>query len=172
MKTQLLSTVLVSIAILAGSFAYSNDAKPVNTLTKEIAIKSAFQKITLESGIDLVLVQGANRSTILITGEENLVESVNVSIEKGVLSISSKKSLRNKKIKIYVPVTTLSSLDLASYASVTTEGIVKLKGLKVLVHEGSKVSLNILGDFHIESGDDCDFVYEKYEVAKVVYIRQ
>jgi len=172
MKTQLLSGVLVSIAILTGPFAYCNNAKPANTLTREIAIRSAFQKITLESGMELVLVQEANRSTILITGDENLVQSVNVSIDKDVLSITSKKNLRNKKIKIYVPVTTLSLLDLGSYTSVTTEGIVKLKGLKVLVHEGTKVALNILGDFHIESADECDFVYEKYEVAKVVYITQ
>ena len=96
MKTQLLSAVLV-LAVLTGPFAYCNDAKPVNTLTREIAIKSTFQKITLESGMELVLVQEANRSTILITGEENLVHSVNVSIVRGILSITSKKNLKNKK---------------------------------------------------------------------------
>ena len=173
MKTQLVSTALVAVAMLTGSFAYSNNAKPVkNSIKKEIAIESPFQKVAVGRDVQLVLLQEPGRSTILITGEENLVQSVNVKIDKGVLSINSKKNLKNKNIKIYVPVTSLSSLELDTYASVTTEGIVKLEGLKVLVHDGAKVNMNILGNFQIESDDNCDFVYEKYETSKVVYLNQ
>ncbi len=170
MKTQLLSAVLISVAILTGSFAYSNDAKPVATSTKEIAIQSFFQKITLGSNLQLVLIQNKNRPSIHITGDENLLEAINVNIDKGVLSITSKKNLKNRKIKIYVPVSNLTSLELNSGASVATEGVVQLDDLLVLVHEGCKVNMNILGNSHVEAADDCDFVYEKYQKSNVVFI--
>src|SRR5882757_2369541 len=131
MKTQLVSAALLSIAMLTSSFAYSKDAKPVKNSTKEIAIKSAFQKISVGRDFQLILTQGAGKSTILVTGDENLIQSVNASIDKGVLSITSKKSLKNKKMRIYVPVNTLAFLELDRNASVTSEGIVKLEDLKV-----------------------------------------
>src|SRR6266487_2368253 len=111
MKTQMLSAVFASAALLTGSFAFSNDAKPITTSTREIAIKSSFQKIEVGSNLQVVLVQDANRSTVIITGDETVVPAINVSIDRGLLSITSRKNLKNKKIKIYVPVTTLASLD-------------------------------------------------------------
>jgi hypothetical protein len=172
MKTQLVSSALLSIAILTSSFAYSNDAKPIKSATKEIAIKSGFQKISVGQDFQLILTQAAGKSTILVTGDESLIQSVTATIDKGVLSVTSKKSLKNKKIRIYVPVNNLTFLELDRNASVTSEGIVKLEGLKVLVHEGSKVNLNILGNFQVESDDDCDFVYEKNETKSVVFIHE
>lgn len=170
MKTQLLSAVLVSVAILTGTFAYSSNAKP--TSTKEIAITAPFQKITVGSNLQLVLIQDVSKSAVLITGDDNLLKFVKVSVNKGVLSITSDKYLGNKNIKIYVPVNTLASLDLASGASVATEGIVKLENLKVFVRDASKVNLHILGNFQLESDDDCDIVYQKYERYNVVFVHE
>jgi Putative auto-transporter adhesin, head GIN domain len=172
MKTQMLSAVFASAALLTGSFAFSNDAKPITTTTREIALKSSFQKIAVGCNLQVVLVQDAIRSTVIITGDETVVPAINVSIDKSVLSITSRKNLKNKKIKIYVPVTTLTSLDLASEASVATEGVLKLDSLKVMVHEGSKVALNVIGNLQIEPADDCDLVYEKFEKTKVIYVQQ
>src|SRR5579862_8404018 len=135
MKTQLLSAVLVSVAILTGTFAFGSNAKPIKTSTKEIAITAPFQKITVGSNLQLVLIQDVSKSSVLITGDDNLLTFVKVSINKGVLSITSNKYLGNKNIKIYVPVNTLASLDLASGASVAREGIVKLENLKVFVRD-------------------------------------
>ena len=104
--------------------------KPIKTSTKEIAITTPFQKITLGSNLQLVLIQDENKSSITITGDDILVQSVKADIDKGVLSITSKKNLKNKNVKIYVPVTMLTSLEIRCGASVTTEGIVKLAGFE------------------------------------------
>ena len=171
MKTQL-SAVFVSAALLSGSFAYCNDAKPITTASKEITMTSSFKKIEVCSNVQLILTQGINKSTISVTGDQSVVPSVNVSIYKGVLSITSRKNLKNKQIKIYIPVNNLSSLNLGSFSSVTTEGVITLNELNVIVHNGSKVDLHLVGNFEIESGDDSEFVYEKYEKTKVVYLPQ
>jgi len=118
------------------------------------------------------LVQDANRSSIVVTGDEKSVQSVNVSIDKGLLSITSKGNLKWKRIKIYVPITMLASLELDNDASVAAEGIMMLDDLKVLVHDGSKVMLRVLGNFEIEPAEGCDIEYTKYEKSKVVFVRR
>lgn len=169
---KIISAVLISTAFLTSSFGYTNNEKPGSPVNREIAIKSAFQRIKVGDHLQLVLVQDANKSTIVITGDDNSVQAVNASIDKGLLSMTSKKNLKNKNVKIFVPVTTLASLELASDASASTEGVVMLNDLKVLVHEGSKVMLSILGNFEIEPADYCDVVYEKYEKSKVVFVKR
>jgi hypothetical protein len=169
---QMLSAVLVSAALLTGIFAYSNDAKPIRTTTKEISINSAFQKIELGSNIHLVLVQDANRSAIVIEGDEKFIPAVNVSIDNGVLSITSKQNLNGRKIKVYVPVTTLTLLDLASDASVASEGVLKLDDLRVIVHDGSSATLRVIGNLQIEPGEGCDLVYETYKKSNVACVQQ
>ena len=167
---QILSAVLVSTALLTSSFAYCNDAKPVRISTKEISINSPFQKITLNCNIQLVLIQDEDKSSAVITGDENFIPAVNVSVEKGVLSITSKQNLKGKKIKVFVPVSNLNLLDLAGNGSVATEGIIKLNDLKVIVHSGSIAALHIIGNLQIEPADGCDLEYQKYKESTVVYV--
>ena len=168
----MISAVFVSAALLSGSFAYCNDAKPIIPSSKEIVITSSFQKITVCSNVQLVLFQDVNNSKISITGDQSVVPFVNVSVDRGQLSITSRKNLKNKQIKIYVPVNNLSSLDLGTFSSVSTEGVLKLDDLKVIAHDGCKLDLHIIGNFDIEAGDNSEFIYEKYEKFKVVYVQQ
>jgi hypothetical protein len=86
--------------------------------------------------------------------------------------ISSKPNLKSGKIKVYVPVSTLASINLGTEASVRTEGVVKLDNLKVIVNGGSTTDLHILGNLQIEPDEGCDFVYETYNESKVVYVYQ
>ena len=173
---KMLTAVLISTALLTSAFAYSSDAKPGKTITtgktitRDVPVTSAFRNIETGSNMQLVLLQDATITSISITGDENIVKDIKVTIEKGVLSVTSKKPFNDKEIKIYVPVNMLTSIDLGRGSSVANEGIVKLDGLKITVHVGSKVNLNVIGDFDVESGDDCDFVFEKYEKSSVVYV--
>ena len=169
---KIISAVLITTALLSSSFAYSDNGKKGKPVNKEIVINGSFQKIKTCNNVQLVLVQDPTRSTILVTGDEKSVEAIKVNIEKGLLSIDSKKNLKPNVVKIYVPVTALTSLELGNNATVSAEGFVKLNGFKILVHDGSKVMLRVLGDFEVEAADGCDVVYEKYERANVVFIER
>ena len=169
---KMLTAGLISAALSTGTFAHSSDAKPVKSMTREIPIESAFQKIAMGNNLQLILIQDKDISIIRITGDENLVNEVKVSIERGVLTINSNKNFRNKNVRIYVPVSVLTSLDLGRGTSVATEGIVRLNGLKVTVDVDSKVDLNVIGDLELEARDNCDLVYEKYEKFNVVYVQR
>jgi hypothetical protein len=164
---QLLLAVFILTALIPGTFAYSNHAKPVKTTTKEISISSAFEKIQVGNNIQLVLTQTPNNTGVIVKGDEKFIPNVNVSIDNGVLSITSKRNLKDRRVKIYVPVTTLTSLELGREASVTTKGAVKLDNLTVIVNDGSTVALDVIGNLHIEPAAGCDFVYEKFEKSNV-----
>ena len=170
---QILSAVLLTTALLTSTFAFCNPKKPFKIASKEISLNSSFQQIKLGSYIQLVLVDDPTRTTVLIEGDENYVSSVKVSIEKGVLSISSKPNLKkNGKIEVYVPVSNLSSINVGAEASVRTQGVVKLDHLKVIVNDGSKTDLHIAGNLQIEPAEGCDFVYSTYDESKVVYVQK
>ena len=169
---QLLSAVLVSTALLTGTLAYSNDAKPARIISKEISVTSPFEKIELGSNIQIVLLQDPNRPPVVITGDENFIPAVNVTIKKGVLSITSNKNLKDRNIKIYVSVNNLTSLEVGGDASVVTEGTVKLDNLKVIVNDGGTVALRVVGNVHVEPASGCDFIYDNYEKSKDVFDQQ
>ena len=168
---RIFSAVLISAALLTGTIAYCNDAKPTRKSTREIPINSAFQKIELGSYLQLVLIQDPAKSSVVIEGDENFIPSVKVSFKNGVLSINPQQNLKGRNVKVYVPVTDLTSLDIASQASAGTEGIVKLDELKVIVHEGSTTALKIIGHIQIEPVDGCDFVYETFKRSKVANVQ-
>jgi hypothetical protein len=173
MKRQFLSAVLVTTALLTGSFAYCDVAKPLTRpSTREISLTTPLQKIEVGNNIQIVLVPDVKKSTITVTGDESLVSGVKFELNEAQLSISSKKSLKNKNIRIYIPVSTLKTLVLQNGSTVSSEGLLQMEALKVVVHAGSKVALQTLGKLAIESADDCDFVYEKYEKSQVVYIEK
>lgn len=172
MKSLILSAVFVSAVLLNRSFAYNHDAKPGSTSTKEIVLTSGFEKIVAGADIHLVLVQDVNKSTATITGDDKSIEAVNITITKGFLTVTSKKNLKNRDVTIYIPVSKLTSLELRNDASVTTNGILIISDLKVLIHAGSKVDMKVIGNFQVEPVDDCDFVYEKFEKTRDVYIPQ
>ncbi len=169
---QILSAVLVSAALLSGTIAYSKNAKPAKIATKEISTTSSFDKIQVGNSIKIILLQDAGKSPVVITGDENFIPAVKVNIDKGVLSIISKKNLKGRDIKIYVSVSTLSLLELGTNASVVTEGVVKLDNLKVIVNDGGTVALHVTGNVHIEPAAGCDFVYDTYEKSKDVFDEQ
>ena len=164
---------MLIMALLTGTFAYSTPRKPVKIVSKEIAIDAPFQQIKVGSYIQLVLVQDPTRTTVLVEGDENYVPTVNVSIDKGVLSISSKPNLkRSGKIEVYVPLSKLSSINVGSDASVRTQGVVQLDNLKVIVNDGSKTDLQVRGNLKIEPAEGCDFVYSSYDESKVIYVQK
>ena len=51
---------LISAALLTGTFAYSSDAKPVKSITREIPVESDFQKIVMGNNLQLILIQDVN----------------------------------------------------------------------------------------------------------------
>jgi len=113
-------------------------------------------------------VQHPGKSPVTISGDEKDLQNVEVNVINDKLTITSKKNINTKKIIIYVPVENLSFLELGSGATVSGEGALKFDNLTVLLNTGSQVNLKALGNIILESADNCELVYEKNEIFKII----
>ena len=162
MKSKIFATILLVVVSITSSFAIVNNSNfPV---IKQVRITRPFQKLVVNSNVHLVLVQDESKSIISITGNEKDVESIEITCNKDQLTITSKKNTEG--IVVYVPVTDLSLINLASGAAVSGEGNLQFDNLTVIVDTDSYVNLKAAGNINLKPADNCDVVYEKIRSVK------
>ena len=160
MKSKILAATLLLITTVTSSFASSNNSNfPV---MRQVRISKPFQKLVVNSNIHLVLVQDESKSMITITGNEKDVDNVGITYNNDQLVITSKNN--KDAVVMYIPVTDLSLINLASGATVSGEGDLKFNNLTVIVNQESFVNLKAAGNVTLKPADNCDVVYEKIRI--------
>lgn len=167
MKMKISFTALALLFLTFTAFGYDNQST-----SKEVATDRNYKKISVGSNIRLVLVPADQQTNVTVTGDQGRVNDVTVKMNKSEMIISSKKGVKSGSIVVYVPATDLSYINLESGASVTSQGDLKFSNLTVFVNIDSRMELKMIGNISIQQADDCDFIYEKKESAKVVYVKQ
>lgn len=169
MKTKITAAAFALLFITATAFGH--DRKPFFS-SKEVAIETSYQKITVGANIKLVLLPAGQQATVTVTGDLDRVNDVTVKMNKNEMIISSKKRVKNGSIVVYVPATDLTYIDLKSGASVSSMGNPAFSNLTVFVNVDSRMDLKMAGNVRIQQADDCDFIYEKRVTAVVAYVKQ
>ena len=139
--------------------------------SKEVSIDRNYQKITVAPNIKLVLLPAGQQTTVTVTGDLDRVSDVTVTFDKNEMFISSKKRVKPGSIVVYVPATDLAYIDLKSGASVSGKGNLEFSNLTVFVNVDSRMELKMIGNINVKQADDCEFIYEKKETAKVVFVK-
>jgi hypothetical protein len=166
-----MKTILTAVfAFMAFSVSAGKNEQP--SANKEIAIEGTFQKVTVGNDIKLVLVPAGEKASVIIAGKETAVNNVTVKLDKNELKIASKKAVRSGSVVVYLPARGLSFIELKNGASVSGQGTLKINNLTVLANTDTQVDLKVIGNLHVRSADDCDFIYQTNEVEKVVYVKQ
>ena len=62
---KMLTAGLISAALSTGTFAHSSDAKPGKSMTREIPIEAAFQKIAMHRGALYLVMQHTHAPDLL-----------------------------------------------------------------------------------------------------------
>ena len=168
MKKGIIAATLFLVALRTTSIATAKDNTTTLISSRNITTGS-FKKLIVDKNIHVVLVADESKTSIIVTGDKDYIQNITVSTDKDVMKISSAKNLKNRKVTVYIPVKGLSSIELKSGARVSSEGILSSPLLSVLVHEGTTVELQNFGKVEVTSSDDCEFIYEKNEVSKIVY---
>lgn len=168
MKSNILAATILSAILITSAFCYA-DNKPSNSSSKQITISGPFKKIVVGEYINVVLIQDASASYITVAGDEKKIPYINVSMSNNELSIKSKKNFLNRKITVHVPVKDLSLVELKNGASISGEGALHFNNLTVTAGDNCRIALKAYGNITLKPTDDCEFVFEKNEGAKVVY---
>ena len=167
MKTKILTIAFAFLFVTTG-FGFDTN-QPTK---KEVTTNGNYKRIAVDDNINLVLVPEAQLSAVTITGDAARVNQISVKTRGDELVITSKYMVKPYSITVYVPATEISYINLNRGASVSGKGDLKFKDLTIFVNIGSRMELTITGNINIEQANDCDFIYDKKQINKVIYSNQ
>lgn len=117
-----------------------------NVSIQERNLKSEFHSIEASNGIDVYLTHG-NTASIEVEADENLHQVITTDVSKGVLKISTNKSIRKStKRSVYVTYTELQSISAKSGSEVKSKDLLKSQNLDLHASSGAEIKLNILSE--------------------------
>lgn len=141
MKKKLGLMFLLVLALVVASYAQPSNES--NYAISELAV-SSFQKIVINTNVDVVLVQNDTLRKAYLEGDEQLVPQIALTVSKGVLTIASREhSSYRGKVQVTIAVKQLSSLEVNADAGVVT--------FDALHSPKLQVSINGVCDLHLKS---------------------
>ena len=141
MKKNLGLMFLLLLTMVVASYAQT--AGDTNYALSELAV-SPFQKIVVNSNVDVVLVQNDTLKKAYIEGDEKLVPEIAITVNNGTLTISSRENVSYRgKVQVTIAVKQLLNLAINADASVVAFDALQTPKLQV--------SINGICDLHLKS---------------------
>src|ERR1700750_3297866 len=154
MKTEILSATFALLSMAGYSFDKTQPSE------KEIMVQDNYKKIMVGENIKLVLVPADKNTNIFISGNQDKLNNISVKENNDQIIISSKQSIKQESIVVYVPVKELSFIELKKGAILSGQGDLTFNDLTVLVNVDSRMELKLKGNVKIKEAEDCYFIYE------------
>lgn len=117
-----------------------------NITTQTRTLNSAFEKIEVSSGIEVIVEQTDNKS-ISVEADDNLQKIISTTVENGVLIIKTKKGYNATQTpKVIVKTPIISSLSCSSGSKINSLNTLITTYLKVESDSGSEININVEAD--------------------------
>lgn len=144
--------LITGISVKAQNVVYDANA--------EVRKVVPFKGIDVSGGISVYLSQGSEQAVAVSAGEEKFVSKIKTEVRNGILKIFVESGAwnswnwGNRKIKAYVTVTTLESLEASGASSVKMSGDLNIKDLSMEITgaslfagvvKGHSISLEVSG---------------------------
>ena len=148
---RILTIATAIILTTTTAFAGKND----HLVNKTTPYESSFTKIQVEDGIDIMLVESADKS-IEFKGDEKSIAKVDWKIKNGVMHISSKKGSLRGKVRLIVNVNNLTELSVKDGSEVMSYGELKSASLRINLDGDAFVSVRSSGQITLQNTTDTD----------------
>ncbi len=149
--------VLLAILLVASSVAQTSHA-PAKTLAVSL---TSFQKLFINTPVELVLVQDDASKQAIIEGDENLVAAMVLFIAKDVMTVSGKEPAGNEKVKLTIPVDKLTWLQINADAQIVAQNVLASSQLTVFVNANCAVNLKSAGKILVTGVEGHEIIYTK-----------
>lgn len=114
-----------------------------NVITEERPLGD-FTKVKGSAGIDVYLTEGTENK-VVVEADENLMETIETTVEGGKLRIRSNQNIgRAKSKKVHVTYVNLTSIEASSGADVIGNSVIKSESLNLDSSSGADLELEIL----------------------------
>ena len=133
----LLSVVLIS---LSACFNCKDGSGKIQTQTTEL---SEFDALEINVPANIYIRQ-ADKYSVEINTNENLIELIETDVRRGTLKINSKKCINKfDKFDIHISVKDLEEIEMNGSGKISNTGVIKVKKLEVSLTGSGKIELNI-----------------------------
>lgn len=113
-------------------------------LLKEARQTTSFQALHISGDFEVIIKQGPQES-VFIEADNNLLKLISSSVTNGILTIEPKEVIRpSQRIKVFVTVSQLSSIDGAGAVEFNTDGTLYLNDLKIDGSGATKLNLDLV----------------------------
>ncbi len=112
-------------------------------VVKEERSVSSFESISVSSGIELLINQDTFEK-VIVEADENIMKILRTEVKGGKLKIFMEESVFHaKKMKVYVTLKTLKSMECTSGSETKSDGKVNAENLIIRASSGSGVNLEL-----------------------------
>lgn len=153
--------ILLILTIVSCNFRY-NDCISGNGKVKINEISTdTITKVVVSDKIDLILIP-SDSMLVLLKADENLHDVIDISIEKGVLRISTDKYIRiarAKEVEVYGSM--FSEVEATTKASITNRDTLHSNEFSIITNSGANVKINgIFNSVVVNAGSGSDIFLE------------
>ena len=156
----IMAVMAISISSFAGTPGKNESGSRTWTAT------ATYNVIAISNDINVVLVPGES-NTITIQGEKEGLELVKLEVSKGVLRISSKRSVKDK-VLVSVPVQHLQKLIVSGASQIFSMGIIKTEHLNLRIEGACKVNIRTTGTINVENDDQHDYEVVRSRSVQII----
>ena len=143
----LVFTVVFSLTACHTSFDFRGEKGDGNVTTQTRSIAENFEKIEVNSGLDVIVTQN-DATSVTVEIDENLQSYITTKVVNGVLIVSTSgqfNSTEDPVIRVNLPV--ISGLKSTSGATLKSGNTLKTTSLKVESTSGSEIQLDVEADY-------------------------
>lgn len=151
MKRVLTMVTAIILTTSLSAFATGNERPEKKRASYELS----FNKLQVQDGIDIVLVESSSKA-IELQGADEALDRVNWSIKNGVMTVSSKKGSLKGKVKMVVNVNNLRELHVRDGSEVSTDGQLNSAELNIYLDGDAFISIKSAGDIKVTKIGDTD----------------
>jgi hypothetical protein len=146
-KSFLVLTILFTVVSCQTSFDFSGEKGNGNIVTQTRTITESFEKIKVNSGLEVIVSQEDVR-LVEVETDENIQPMITTVVENGVLIISSNGNYETDEtpiVRVSLPI--ISSLKSSSGATIISGNTLKSNSLEVKSSSGSQAELDVEADY-------------------------
>jgi len=135
-------TLITPILFLISYLCFAQD-KVVYDDNAQKRMVDSFQAISVSSGIDVIITQGTEEGVVVSASDIDFRDKIKTEVENGTLKIYVEQgwmmgwNWRNRKLKAYVAVKSLTKISASAGSDVIIQGILKVAQLAMHFSSGS-----------------------------------
>lgn len=118
-----------------------------NITTEKRAVTEDFKNIKVSHGIEVILEQ-ADKKSIIVEVDDNLQQHIITKIENGILKIEADKGYNaTEKAVVKVKMPVINGLNTDSGSEITSQNVLITENINVKSSSGSEINIEVEADF-------------------------